>query len=440
MNKKLQDELINFMFLRRPDGSLDVMACLKLWFGKSTATDIEIRTRFGEHVKLALEGRYAHWRWSPRGCVALMILLDQFPRNIYRHTVDMYAGDAPGRAIVDVGHDWLKVLRPEECLFVPCLILTHQENVKDQQACMRFWNKLEPHLPTELHIFRTIFEEHLRIVDLCGNFPHRDHYYGRTTSAVGQKLMDNPGVRFDLPLIAEGGHVRFGHDSKKLWDATEATFDVVERLDAFVKHKVQRKNTIITDWLTPEKAAECREAFRKFDKDGNGFLDMAELVEVLTATHHTYTRAELQAAVDTISGKTGSTGLTFEEFSALLQIKMAADMQNRLRARFQLFDTDNSGDISYDELRHCLTDLDHLLTTAELDEMMKRCDADGDGIITYEEFVAMVPEMMSPEAGGADQGVWEIVSPVEKSREVGLGLVDVKMAERVEVRVEEIVE
>src|SRR5689334_15166892 len=104
----------------------------------------------------------------------------------------MYVGDKPGRTIVDVGHDWLKELKSEECLFVPCLILTHQENVADQQACLRFWRDLEPLPPTELHIFRTIFEEHLHIVDLCGNFPHRDHYYGRTISAAGQKMMDNP--------------------------------------------------------------------------------------------------------------------------------------------------------------------------------------------------------------------------------------------------------
>lgn len=138
MNTDLQDELINFMFLRRPDAPLDVMACLRLWFGKSTSTDIEIRTRFGEHVELALKGHYEHWRSTPRGCIALMILLDQFPRNMYRHTVDMYAGDKAGRAIVDAGHDWMSVLKPEECLFVPCLIPTHQENVADQQACLRF--------------------------------------------------------------------------------------------------------------------------------------------------------------------------------------------------------------------------------------------------------------------------------------------------------------
>ncbi|OAL45344.1 EF-hand, partial [Pyrenochaeta sp. DS3sAY3a] len=146
----------------------------------------------------------------------------------------------------------------------------------------------------------------------------------------------------------------------------------------------------VTDWLTPETAAECREAFRKFDKDGNGFLDLDELIAVLTATHRTYTRPELQLAIDTIAGEPGTPGLTFEQFAALLQIKMAADSQNRLRARFQLFDADNSGDISYDELKACLQGIDGLLTTSELDEMMKRCDVDGDGRISYEEFIAMV--------------------------------------------------
>ncbi|KAF2264672.1 EF-hand [Lojkania enalia] len=196
------------------------------------------------------------------------------------------------------------------------------------------------------------------------------------------------------------------------------TLNVVERLDTFVKHKVKRKDTIVTDWLTPEKAAECREAFRKFDKDGNGFLDTDELITVLSATGREYTKAEIQTAIDSISGKPGSTGITFEQFAALLQIKMAADTQNRLRARFQLFDTDNNGDISFDELKACLQGLDSLLTTSELTEMMKQCDRDDDGMISYEEFVAMVPTIMSPVSASADRSLWEIMSPVEPSSAV----------------------
>jgi calmodulin len=92
---------------------------------------------------------------------------------------------------------------------------------------------------------------------------------------------------------------------------------------------------------------------------------------------------------------------------------VAADTQNRLRGRFQLFDTDNTGDISLDELKACLQGIDSLLTSAELDEMMKRCDADQNGMISYEEFVAMVPGVMSPTSATSEKGLWEILSPVE---------------------------
>ncbi len=202
MDEALQIELIAFMFLRRPDGQLDALACLQLWFGKSDDTDIEINARFGTHVAHALDGGYSEWDQTPRGCLAHMILVDQFPRNIYRHTIKSFVpGDNIARRIAYTDHNWLEVLRPEECLFVPCLVMTHQENLADQKYGLEFYETLEPHLPTELHIFRTIFEEHHRVIYLCGSFPHRDHYYGRQTSSIGRSLMENPRLRFDLPLV-----------------------------------------------------------------------------------------------------------------------------------------------------------------------------------------------------------------------------------------------
>jgi Ca2+-binding EF-hand superfamily protein len=102
-----------------------------------------------------------------------------------------------------------------------------------------------------------------------------------------------------------------------------------------------------------------------------------------------------------ISGKSDSKGLTLEDFSALLHIPLVAYMQNCLRARFHLINCEDSGDMSYNDLRHCLTDLDSLLTIMELDEMMKKCDTNRDGIIAYEEFVAIrsVPHFLSYCAG-----------------------------------------
>jgi uncharacterized protein (DUF924 family) len=82
-DKSLQNELISFMFRREsgPHSPLDVMSCLHLWFGKSNETDIEIETRFGSYVAIALEGKLDHWQKTPRGCLALMILIDQFPET-----------------------------------------------------------------------------------------------------------------------------------------------------------------------------------------------------------------------------------------------------------------------------------------------------------------------------------------------------------------------
>jgi len=88
------------MFLRDDAGKLDVMKCLHLWFGKSNETDIEIRTKFGANVELALQEQYEEWKKTPQGCLALMILVDQFPQNIYRHTIHSFDGDKMARSIV----------------------------------------------------------------------------------------------------------------------------------------------------------------------------------------------------------------------------------------------------------------------------------------------------------------------------------------------------
>lgn len=391
MTEQLQEELINFMFLRDGNGLLDVMRCLGLWFGKSNDTDIEINQRFGSHVAKALEGGYRSWKSTPRGCLALMILIDQFPRNIYRHTIQSFAGDNMARTIVDAGHNWLEVLKSEECLFVPCLIMTHQENVKSQELGVEFYNKLEPHLPSELHIFRTIFEEHLRIIRLCGTFPHRDHYYGRETSAVGKMLMENPKVRFDLPLVAENGSMHFGHDPKKLWLATQRAFDALERIELLASETDRRGSIAAPSWLSEKEIAECHETFRAFDKDGNGSFDRQELAMVLASTGRVYTEEQIQKAMDRISHQKGAKSITFEQFGALLRVEVDLSLEAKAARRFEQFDSDGNGEISLQELKKCIQSMDDLVTTAEIEEMLKTCDEDHNGSVSFEEFLKLMP-------------------------------------------------
>ena len=151
-DEALQAELINYMFRRQANGQLDTMACLHLWFGKSHDTDNEIRKHYGDLVPKAIAGKLDHWMETPHGCLALMILVDQFPRNLYRHTVHMYDGDKKAMEIVAQGHDWQAELTPEECLFMPCLILTHQEEFAAQKQCVTYYEQIEPHLHSEFSI------------------------------------------------------------------------------------------------------------------------------------------------------------------------------------------------------------------------------------------------------------------------------------------------
>ena len=386
-----QQDIISFMFIRDETGEIKVIECLKLWFGKDNDTDNTIRDRFGTLVEQALDGQLDHWMDTPQGALALMILIDQFPRNIYRHTVEMFAGDHRARQIVSCGHDWLSVLRPEECLFIPCLILTHQENLADQEMCVEFFGRLEPKLQSEFRIFRLIFEEHLKIIDLVGTFPHRDHYYGRQTSELGHKLLDNPALRFDLPLIVDGGSVHFGYDPMKLWAATEHAFDAVERLDELThEHLKHGFGSLAPSWLTPHQIAQIKETFREFDRNGDNILDIDELTEVLASFQRHYPRDRLQLALDRITGETGAKGIHFDQFAALVRTDMSDHWEKRLRRRFSLFDHGGKGYLSEEDLISCIHGMDDLVTTAEVDEMMKLADSDHDGKIRYEDFLRLM--------------------------------------------------
>jgi len=181
--------------------------CLNLWFGKSEQTDQEIWNRFGADVALASKGHYDHWALDvehPRLLVALVIMLDQFPRNMYRDTPEMYACDARCRDLVKRG---LRVgvgagLRPIERVFL-CLVLTHSEVLEDQHLCMEEWElamaELAPDDP--LNAFHEIFHRHVAVIQRFGRFPHRNKILQRPDTEAEQEFLSNSTFRFDLPLL-----------------------------------------------------------------------------------------------------------------------------------------------------------------------------------------------------------------------------------------------
>ena len=185
----------------------NIEECLNLWFGKSEQTDQDILNRFGTDVALASTGQYDHWALNvehPRLLVALVIMLDQFPRNMYRDTARMYACDAHCQRLVKRG---LRVgvgarLRPIERVFL-CLALTHSEVLDDQLLCMEEWERaMEGLAPDDpLNVFHEIFHRHVAVIKRFGRFPHRNKVQQRPNTGDEEDFLADSSFRFDLPLI-----------------------------------------------------------------------------------------------------------------------------------------------------------------------------------------------------------------------------------------------
>jgi alkyl hydroperoxide reductase subunit AhpC/uncharacterized protein (DUF924 family)/CRP-like cAMP-binding protein len=185
--------------------------CLALWFGKSEETDREIWERFGTDVGLASRGHYDHWALNvehPRLLVALVIMLDQFRRNLYRDTPEMYSSDARALALVKRGLrvGVAKDLRPIERVFL-CLVLTHSEALEDQHLCMEEWERAMEELAPDdpLNVFHEVFHRHVAVIMRFGRFPHRNTVLGRASTPAEEEFLADNLFRFDLPLVRQPG-------------------------------------------------------------------------------------------------------------------------------------------------------------------------------------------------------------------------------------------
>ena len=158
-----------------------------LWFAKDTEFDRRFRERFLWLYLAATRGELADWSKTPEGAMALVILLDQFPRNAFRNTPRMYATDAMARKIADAalkaGHD--QAVEPGLRLFF-YLPFGHSESLADQERSVALSEALgEPNLS---HAKR-----HRDIIRRFGRFPHRNPILGRAMTPEEQRYLDEGG-------------------------------------------------------------------------------------------------------------------------------------------------------------------------------------------------------------------------------------------------------
>ena len=175
-------------------GSAEYLRPRDLWFTKSEATDRLIAERFRPVVDRALAGEHDDWAATPRGALALVVLLDQFTRNVFRGTPRAFAGDPRALAIatrlVDTSRDL--TLAPVERWFV-YMPLEHSERLLDQYESVRQFERLAADgLDAPLDWARRHFE----VVRRFGRFPHRNAILGRESTPEETEFLKQPGSAF----------------------------------------------------------------------------------------------------------------------------------------------------------------------------------------------------------------------------------------------------
>ena len=162
----------------------------KKWFTKDDAFDRDIRERFLATHEAAAQGKLSDWEASAEGTLALLILLDQFPRNMFRGSARTFATDPMAREIanraIEKGFDRAVPDNLRNFFYLP---YQHSEQLADQErslALYRAWGDADNFKWADIHA---------DIIRKFGRFPHRNAVLGRPTTPEEQAFLDGGGFK-----------------------------------------------------------------------------------------------------------------------------------------------------------------------------------------------------------------------------------------------------
>ena len=161
------------------------------WWVKDPAFDAEIEEKFGDAVIKASAGDFNDWANEPESCLALIILLDQFSRNIYRDSPQAFAADGLAlnfaKKAVQNGFD--KHLKDDQHMFL-YMPFMHSEQMDDQMRCIELFTTNGPQQNVGFAW------KHQDIIKRFGRFPHRNAALGRVNTPEEQAFLQTPGSGF----------------------------------------------------------------------------------------------------------------------------------------------------------------------------------------------------------------------------------------------------
>lgn len=187
-------DVLDFWFA--PPGSPEHGQQRRCWFVKDPAFDQEIRRRFLPTWEAAAGGALDHWRGAPADMLALIVVLDQFPRNLFRGDARAFSSDARALACAEeaVARGFDQQLAPVQRIFV-YLPFEHSEDADAQARSVELFSALAAAHEGFAETLRYALR-HRDIVARFGRFPHRNVILGRASSAEEMEFLRQPGSGF----------------------------------------------------------------------------------------------------------------------------------------------------------------------------------------------------------------------------------------------------
>jgi uncharacterized protein (DUF924 family) len=199
------DAVLAFWFVQEELSAPQIDRRMDIWFGQDEVFDHECKKEFARDVEQASEGGLGHWAHEPRGRLALILLLDQFRRNIHRDTTEAFAKDGVALKLCVEGAMEKKDrgLTPIQRAFY-YMPLQHAESKKVQAKSVELFSKLAEKVPRPYReTFETITqfaELHRDIVEQFGRFPHRNKILNRKNTPEEDEYLSG-----DSPDFGQGG-------------------------------------------------------------------------------------------------------------------------------------------------------------------------------------------------------------------------------------------
>lgn len=180
----MKDEILKFWFEETK---------AEKWFQKDPEFDRDITNRFEGDYMLASKDIYDGWMGSATGCLALIILLDQFPRNMYRGSAKMFATDHKALSVAKhaVEKEFDQMLNTDQKAFV-YLPYEHSETISDQEKSLELFRAIREENP----VYYDFAKKHYDVIRKYGRFPHRNLILNRPSTKLEEEYLAKPDSGF----------------------------------------------------------------------------------------------------------------------------------------------------------------------------------------------------------------------------------------------------